>query len=99
MTKLTGAALDRAVAHAMGLKSVHNCEQWGKTMDKDDDDTQVYKDCGDGKKAARPEQERSWVCNECGSSEFTSALSEADFEHLACAGCGCNEFHKEEKNT
>ena len=30
MTKLTGAALDRAVAHAMGLKSVHNCEGWGK---------------------------------------------------------------------
>ena len=29
MTRLTGAALDRAVAHAMGLKSVHNCEQWG----------------------------------------------------------------------
>jgi hypothetical protein len=34
MTKLTGAALDRAVAHAMGLKSVNNCEQWGKTMDE-----------------------------------------------------------------
>jgi hypothetical protein len=32
MTKLTGAALDRAVANAMGLKSVHNCEQWGKPM-------------------------------------------------------------------
>jgi hypothetical protein len=30
MTKLTGAALDRAVAQAMGLKSVHNCEKWGK---------------------------------------------------------------------
>ena len=35
MTKLTGAALDRAVAHAMGLKSVHNCEKWGKAMDDD----------------------------------------------------------------
>ena len=32
MTKLTGAALDRAVANAMGLKSVNNCEQWGKEM-------------------------------------------------------------------
>jgi restriction endonuclease Mrr len=32
MTKLTGAALDRAVAHAMGLKSVNNCEKWGKEM-------------------------------------------------------------------
>jgi hypothetical protein len=29
MTKLTGATLDRAVANAMGLKSVNNCEQWG----------------------------------------------------------------------
>ena len=32
MTKLTGAALDRAVSHAMGLKSVNNCEKWGKEM-------------------------------------------------------------------
>jgi len=37
------AALDRAVANAMGLKSVHNCEKWGKTMIEDDDDIQVYK--------------------------------------------------------
>ena len=28
MIKLTGAALDRAVANAMGLKSVHDCEKW-----------------------------------------------------------------------
>ena len=28
MTKLTGAALDRAVATALGLKSVHDCEKW-----------------------------------------------------------------------
>ena len=32
MSKLTGAALDRAVANALGLKSVNNCEQWGKEM-------------------------------------------------------------------
>lgn len=32
MSKLTGAALDRAVTQAMGLKSVHNCEKWGKHM-------------------------------------------------------------------
>jgi len=43
MTKLTGAALDRAVAHAMGLKSVHNCEKWSGAMDEDDDDIQDYK--------------------------------------------------------
>ena len=30
MTKLTGAALDRAVANAMGLKSVRDCEKWGE---------------------------------------------------------------------
>ena len=55
MTRLTGAALDRAVANAMGLKSVNNCEQWGeKHMTKhieieyelkaeEDDDIQDYK--------------------------------------------------------
>lgn len=35
MTKLTGAALDRAVAHAMGLKSVHNCEKWSGAMERE----------------------------------------------------------------
>jgi hypothetical protein len=44
MTKLTGAALDRAVANAMGLKSVNNCEQWGEEhMTEEDDDIQEYK--------------------------------------------------------
>ena len=55
MTRLTGAALDRAVANAMGLKSVNNCEQWGEEMNRpigisvphrrveDDDDIQEYK--------------------------------------------------------
>ena len=37
------AALDRAVANAMGLKSVHNCEKWRTAMTEEDDDTQVYK--------------------------------------------------------
>ncbi len=32
MNKLTGAALDRAVANTMGLKSLHNCEEWGEHM-------------------------------------------------------------------
>ena len=41
MSKLTGAALDRAVANAMGLKSVHNCEKWvGLT----DEEMQVIED-------------------------------------------------------
>jgi hypothetical protein len=45
MTKLTGAALDRAVANAMGLKSVHNCEKWREHMNRieEDDDIQDYK--------------------------------------------------------
>ena len=34
MSKLTGAALDRAVANALGLKSVNNCEKWSSTMGK-----------------------------------------------------------------
>ena len=40
MTKLTGAALDRAVANAMGLKSVHNCEKWGEHMTEEDEEFQ-----------------------------------------------------------
>jgi hypothetical protein len=37
------AALDRAVANALGLKSVNNCEKWSKTMTEEDDDIQDYK--------------------------------------------------------
>ena len=40
MTKLTGAALDRAVANAMGLKSVHDCENWGEHMTEEDEEFQ-----------------------------------------------------------
>ena len=46
MTKLTGAALDRAVANALGVKNVHNCEKWGEHMMsriEEDDDIQDYK--------------------------------------------------------
>jgi hypothetical protein len=42
MNKLTGAALDRAVANALGLKSVNNCEKWRNSVE-DDDDIQDYK--------------------------------------------------------
>jgi hypothetical protein len=35
MSKLTGAALDRAVANAMGLKSVNNCEKWVGLSDEE----------------------------------------------------------------
>ena len=43
MSKLTGAALDRAVANSLGLKSVNNCEKWRNSMDDEDDDIQDYK--------------------------------------------------------
>jgi len=48
-------------------------------------------------KLAQPAQDSNWAwaCNECGAQEFTSALSEADLDYLACANCGGNEFHKE----
>lgn len=29
--------LDRKVAHAMGLKSVNNCEKWGTSMTEEDE--------------------------------------------------------------
>ena len=40
MSRLKGAALDRAVANAMGLKSVHNCEKWGERMTEEDEEFQ-----------------------------------------------------------
>ena len=40
MAKLTGAALDRAVANALGLKSVHNCEKWRTAMTEEDEEFQ-----------------------------------------------------------
>jgi hypothetical protein len=36
----------------------------------------------------------SWQCNECGSNEFSSSVSEHDLESLSCTNCGGNEFHK-----
>jgi len=37
-----------------------------------------------------------WVCNSCGSHEYTSQLGEQDIEDwLSCSSCGCDEFHKE----
>jgi hypothetical protein len=37
----------------------------------------------------------SWVCNECGSHEYTMSVSEDDLENLGCGSCGGSEFHKE----
>jgi hypothetical protein len=47
MTKLTGAALDRAVAQAMGLKSVNNCAAWGKSVIYHKDGTWTQQDMND----------------------------------------------------
>lgn len=38
----------------------------------------------------------SWVCNECGLPNYTSALSEDDVHHLGCIACGGDEWHREE---
>lgn len=46
-------------------------------------------------KAIRAAADFEWVCNECGSHEFTSSVSRSDLDYLACNSCGCNEFHKE----
>ena len=35
-----------------------------------------------------------WECNECGSAEFTSAMSQRDVDCMACTNCGGDEFHK-----
>jgi len=57
MTRLTGAALDRAVANEMGLKSVHNCEQWGeKNMPLEMRGGWTYKDVQDMEDNAEPER-------------------------------------------
>ena len=38
--------------------------------------------------------QNAWQCNECGSDEFTGAVSEQDLKDLTCTACGANEFHK-----
>ncbi|MFA6204507.1 MAG: hypothetical protein WC710_15115 [Gallionella sp.] len=37
----------------------------------------------------------SWQCNECGSDELTSSISEDDLDWFACTNCGCPDFHRE----
>lgn len=36
-----------------------------------------------------------WVCNQCGSAEYNSSVSETDVHKLACSGCGGDEWHRE----
>lgn len=40
--------------------------------------------------------EMVWECNECGSQEYTMAISEDDVQSLGCGRCGGDEWHKAE---
>ena len=59
MTKLTGAALDRAVAQVLGLKSVHNCEKWETSMNEFNKPTPTPEDeaFNDSERTSRIRQE------------------------------------------
>ena len=43
---------------------------------------------------AEPKKQYAWVCNECGSQEYTMAVSESDVHDLGCSRCGSSEWHK-----
>lgn len=40
-------------------------------------------------------EDGAWVCNQCGSAEFSGSVSEDCFENdgMSCVGCGGTEFH------
>lgn len=39
---------------------------------------------------------QSWVCNSCGFSDYTDAVTEQELEEwLQCSNCGQDEFHLE----
>lgn len=75
-------------------------------VDAKGEDFRVYVDSGYRNKEWRdlrafllglaPKKEYAWKCNECGSQEYTMALSEADVHQLGCGRCGSSEWHKEE---
>ena len=37
----------------------------------------------------------AWVCNQCGSEEYSGSVPEEDFEddRMSCTACGGTEFH------
>lgn len=37
-------------------------------------------------------QNKSWICTECNSPEYTGSVSKTDIESLQCSKCGCDEF-------
>lgn len=43
--------------------------------------------------------EYSWECMECGSQEYTMAVSEDDVQDLGCGGCGASEWCKQPTNN
>lgn len=69
------------------------CEWWARNVSEQYDDVQTMPI------APHPQENvpQSWVCNECGSAEYTTAVSQEiiDAGALACGGCGCDEFHLE----
>lgn len=48
------------------------------------------------KQVAEVPKQYCWECNECGSQEYTMAVSETDVQELGCGGCGSDEWHKAE---
>ena len=82
MAKLTGAALDRAVAHAMGLKSVHNCEKWGEPQMKEPEDEafeELAKRQGDwGLQGSRKHQIMRYVENNARNEVIEEVAKEID---------------------
>ena len=43
-----------------------------------------------------PKKQYAWECNECGSQEYTMAVSESDVHELGCGTCGSSEWTKKE---
>ena len=68
MSKLTGNDLDRKVAHAMGLKSVHNCEAWGQAHMKTPEDEEferIEREQAKGWRKRQIEDEKEKRCPTC----------------------------------
>lgn len=38
-----------------------------------------------------------WECNECGSQQYTTCVSEVDVQNLGCSACGGDEWHLAEE--
>ena len=47
--------------------------------------------------AKKKSKTMAWECNECGSQEYTMAVSASDVQNLGCGNCGANEWHEAEE--